>query len=374
MLAKFLERAMSWGRVGCGLQLTLLAARGYLTSVMGFVAQLFPPPESWKQTERQALATLLPGPRSWISAAVLRDPSSWGFSGGLSDMDMLSMAARYRVAVHEARKEGGLRVFRRAQELRQAIASTEHVVRKVAWAAWFEDAAVFHFESAQQHFETLGFGKRSMRLKIAGPASADQDEAGREEQIRQAWQRTGVQILLTQPDPTAANFWRRRLERWAISVFPRIRVLRAFKVMDKLHDAAPPCIRAALLRTWFNGWCTGRRFQQVRSCIFGCEYEDSIEHYAKCPVVQDFGWSRLAIARSSSNLATFLLLDSDPATLSRDVAVRLAIRTAAVHRVHCQAWHALHGHLPSAATLDVVFLELVRGHSAAMVCAHAPLG
>eukprot|EP00959_Pyramimonas_sp_CCMP1952_P054540 1140117-Pyramimonas_sp.AAC.1 len=62
-----------------------------------------------------------------------------------------------------------------------------------------------------------------------------------------------------------------------------------------LRTATPPCVRAALLRTWFNGWCTGRRFQQQRACIFGCALDDSIEHYARCPVVRDFARRRLAL-------------------------------------------------------------------------------
>ena len=43
-----------------------------------------------------------------------------------------------------------------------------------------------------------------------------------------------------------------------------------------------------VLRTWTNGWCTSRRFQErpVHPCYYGCTFgEDSLEHYLLCPVL-----------------------------------------------------------------------------------------
>ena len=254
------------------------------------------------------------------------------------------------------------------------MAATTFLYRKAVWRAWFGDAILFHLELAARHFENLGFGPAAMRESIAGPAREGQDEAKRAAQIRRLWQRTGMQILLRQPNVSAANFWRRRLERWQMGVFPRVRVIRAQSILSRLQDAAPPCVRAALLRSWFNGWCTGRRFQQPRSCIFGCSYEDSIEHYAWCPVVREFAWRRLAIPHSLSGIAEFLLLDRDHRATPRDALIRLAIRTAAVYRVHCRSRHAEHATIPTAESLGMAALELVRGHpaAAAMVRAHVP--
>eukprot|EP00959_Pyramimonas_sp_CCMP1952_P125818 2631124-Pyramimonas_sp.AAC.1 len=54
--AEYLLRAPLWGKVGCGFQLTLIAARAHMAPVLGFVAQLLPPPETRRATERQAVA------------------------------------------------------------------------------------------------------------------------------------------------------------------------------------------------------------------------------------------------------------------------------------------------------------------------------
>ena len=141
-----------------------------------------------------------------------------------------------------------------------------------------------------------------------------------------------------------------------------------------LRTAAPPCVRAALLRTWFNGWCAGRRFQQQRRCIFGCMLEDLIEHYAPCPVAHAFAWRRLAIPSVSDSLGAFLLLDRPVATLSADAVLLLAARTAAVYRAHCKARHSEQAGPLTADALHQASLELVRGHAAASALARAFAG
>ena len=63
------------------------------------------------------------------------------------------------------------------------------------------------------------------------------------------------------------------------------------------------------LRGWLNGWVTRRRFQdRSRGCIFGCEYEDSLEHYAHCKVVADFSNEFTRLAPEADRMADFLAL------------------------------------------------------------------
>ena len=77
---------------------------------------------------------------------------------------------------------------------------------------------------------------------------------------------------------TSTSFVRRRLDRWRIGALPGHRPQRALRVFQVLTGKVPPRVLAALLGTLFNGWCTGRRFQQQgSSCISGCAAEDSPE-------------------------------------------------------------------------------------------------
>ena len=60
-----------------------------------------------------------------------------------------------------------------------------------------------------------------------------------------------------------------------------------------LSQQAPPRVTAAVLSTGWNRWCTARRVQKRGSvlniCQLGCpgDAEDSLEHYARCPIVRD---------------------------------------------------------------------------------------
>ena len=77
---------------------------------------------------------------------------------------------------------------------------------------------------------------------------------------------------------------RTRLKRWTSDVLPGRRVAAFIDFASHVSSSAPPRVAAACLRTAFNGWCTGRRFQQRGCCVLGCPLAaDSLEHYFRCP-------------------------------------------------------------------------------------------
>lgn len=151
-----------------------------------------------------------------------------------------------------------------------------------------------------------------------------------------------------------------------------MQVGRAMAVARRLSTLVPPKIRAALLRDWLTGWCTGRRFQQPCPCIFGCPGEDAIEHYAVCSVVQQFARHTLALHAGTDGLADFLVLD---AILSDTELVRRAVRTSAVYIVHCRQKHAENRGQASGESLSMTVREILRVHvPAARACAAARVG
>ena len=83
-----------------------------------------------------------------------------------------------------------------------------------------------------------------------------------------------------------------KVRQWRDSgSLPGRRAQRCRLVMQRLPKRTPPRVRAAMLRTWLNEWCTGRRFG-VRGgrCAFGCRRgEDDVRHYVCCPVLWLFG-------------------------------------------------------------------------------------
>ena len=68
---------------------------------------------------------------------------------------------------------------------------------------------------------------------------------------------------------------------------------RAASLIEDIHKLVPPCVLFAVMKTYFNGWATSARFQQIekvcRLCL-DCDGVDSLEHYAACT----FQWSVFA--------------------------------------------------------------------------------
>ena len=106
---------------------------------------------------------------------------------------------------------------------------------------------------------------------------------------------------------------RERWDGWAHlfrgHVLPRQATDRAVRFISALRGKVPPCVIAAVLNTWFNGWCTSRRFQEPEQpCRILTEHEgaDSIEHYACCSGAWESAARHLGISARPRSLARFL--------------------------------------------------------------------
>ena len=51
------------------------------------------------------------------------------------------------------------------------------------------------------------------------------------------------------------------MKRWKVDLWEETKVERALVIMSRLETKTSPRVRAAVLRTWANAWCTKRRFQ-----------------------------------------------------------------------------------------------------------------
>ena len=107
---------------------------------------------------------------------------------------------------------------------------------------------------------------------------------------------------------------RPRADRWIreglITIPAGTAVRRARRILDILSRSCPACVVWAVIKTWFNGWTTGRRFQQHDAkCLLcsQCGGQDSIEHYLKCRVVTQFAARKLRLNRVDGQ--SFMLFD-----------------------------------------------------------------
>ena len=151
-------------------------------------------------------------------------------------------------------------------------------------------------------FEERGWSARDVAAKIQGCPGVTSDPDG----TKRRWQRTCYDIAFAPPLEAIDRFLRRRMERWNVNLFPRIRVLRIRSILVRLAPLVPPRVRAAALRTALNGWCTSRRFQRAGRCFLGCGGQDIVEHYAACPEVLEF--SRQKLGLQQSHIGAFILV------------------------------------------------------------------
>ena len=192
--------------------------------------------------------------------------------------------------------------------------------------------------------------------------------------IRRRFQRAAFDALREVPIAWLHHRVRQKMDNWITPALPRHRADRAVDLFAALPKLAPPKIAAAMWRTLWNGWVTRHRMSSLllvgTSCIFGCQQgDDSIVHYANCRHVSKFAQDRLKPCRATSppaRLADFLVLDTKPSLICRDMLLRKCIRTAAVYRTHCAVRHGVVRSGPGAReALAQAAQQLVRGHGLA---------
>ena len=118
--------------------------------------------------------------------------------------------------------------------------------------------------------------------------------------LRTNYQRLVVEHLLAQDSYNGEMVLRNTLARWHINTVPEGTLARrAATILRRAFVLTSPRLAGVLFRSWLNGWCTGRRYQvRTGRCLLGCtndtqECQDSIEHYAHCIVVSNFGMETL---------------------------------------------------------------------------------
>jgi hypothetical protein len=119
---------------------------------------------------------------------------------------------------------------------------------------------------------------------------------------------------------------------------------RVHRNFGLIAEWCAPRVLAAYFRTIWNGWATDRRLNSlrdtVRSCILGCEAEDSLEHYCCCPAFWKFAIrSRprgLGLRPELRSKSTFFLTREG---LHYKDTVRVAVGIYSLQRVVCCMRH-----------------------------------
>jgi hypothetical protein len=335
-LAKVSLRTELWASLGLGLHFTSVAFNVYITSVLSFLLQLEVLPEEWPATEAAAMRRLVPGPASWVRPDDLHALRlHHGMPQDFVDMRVVSLAARFRVAHREAAATGGLAVGRSVRRLDALYAGTVHIARGGRWRGWYMHSQYHNLAEALSTMQAKGITIASIEGEL-GANTPRPHSCGQAKRLAHGVQKAARSALALSQPSAAGPRLRSKLERWTLPLFPRLRATRAELVTGRLKKLVPPRVLAAVLRTWYNGWCSKRRFQGKGLCLFGCTLgEDAVDHYMRCSKIHHHGCRRLRLpmhpAVEERGLSC-MLLDSE---LPDDQLVLRALLLTAAYRLHC---------------------------------------
>jgi len=296
-LRKYREAVCGWVGRAPGLHLATLAYNTFAISKLQYVAQLHGVPPDWAEIEQWAVRRLFPGPRGWLPPAVahsLRD--ELGLPSQLNTLETAGPAAQVRVAVSGGDHRRRLQLDGVVAALERARLTTNAVEVAWQWRSWFDNGPVQRLLATVRALAGQGITERAALEHGLGP--------GPRPATHQAWQRARRRLQSSITAMLRRRAWLRRgldqfaakVRRWQLpKPLPGLRANRCRRVMKQLPKRTPPRVRAAMLRTWLDGWCTSRRFgDRGGRCAFGCPLgDDAVQHYVCCPRLWRFGAAHL---------------------------------------------------------------------------------
>ena len=223
--------------------------------------------------------------------------SQYGQARGFPSLEHRSLSARCRMVLFENSSRGGLRIHDKVRTLDRAVADSDQALnRQFVWASWFSQGIIRSMHGGLIEAGDRGISIEQLKEKAAGPSEEEEQQGRRYKRMKKMFQKTCSKELDARLQSNPSARMRFKLERWELAGLPGITADRFPRALDDVRRYLPPRVGAAVLKTAWNGWCTRRRFQLHGRCVFRCGswvQEDSIEHYAGCPVCVGFLRNRL---------------------------------------------------------------------------------
>jgi len=312
-LNKFSRRCREWGTVGEGLQFGAIAFNTFAASVLGYIAQLEDPPLASTKIEAQGLRLIVPGPGEWwcTPSDLHYLKECFGQAKSFHRLGTSSAAAKLRTLhAHDSDIRGTgdghrLTIAQYHYKLNSLRTSTRYIDRALCWSEWYDRSHMTTLIMNKWSLEGEGVALNQLLTDIAGSPRPWSREV-RDKQKKQLQKATMIAIKRARAPDAAARI-RHKLSRWfdpdakgprdvsatgKLAGPPAHLARRASRRLQLLQQLVPPRVCAATFRLMFNGWCTLRRFQRrgsaLNRCVLGCgiDSEDSVEHYCRCPAVQ----------------------------------------------------------------------------------------
>jgi len=353
-LKKFRARAITWGRAGIGMMMTLRAYRTYVFTVLSFVAQLAEVPARWRTIEAAALRAMFAGPNKWIDAEFLHNLSELGLPLNLPRLETMAIAAKSRVYRREDIKQGGVRIAQRSRALRSLVDGC-NLLEQYAWLQqWYHGNFIFSVDRAERTV------KQCIRAhRISGTLPREyivwhaNDDAMIPTEPQGSWQRVARALQTSTGLAHIRTHLDRRLRKMPMNVLPGYRTTRAISTLQRLSNKVAPRVISALLRTLCNGWCTAGRFGQRTTCKFCKRGADTLPHIARCGVVWKLMRDECGIQRpAGGEFEALCCLSGDAQWRDQEGAPGSADAAACIQVQALFATYKLHNHLRHCALVE----------------------
>ena len=313
--SKFTSRVRKWEDVNAGAQYATLAYNTFALSTLLFVAQLEDPPTSTLDDEKRGLRRAVGGGQGWHWDPVdyYYQKELYGQSRSHASLRNVALASKLRVYhTHtvdrgSSRNAGNLSIFDMHRSLESLMRNTSFGDRLCCWRKWYPRSHASCVAKAVQKLAEMGIQRGRCLTEIAGVSERDWDNDIRDKQKRELQKFVSKNLKdLGRPDPIETV--RKRLKRFMDDEAPLATDIsqhflipgpighiapKVHRRIQKLPRLVPPRVAHAVFRGIWNDWCTARRMQRrdqpCNVCMMGCPggAEDSIEHYARCPVAID---------------------------------------------------------------------------------------
>ena len=317
-LSKFHARVSAWSSLRLGMNLNSRVYKTFCCSVLSFLWQLEEPPPEVLEAEAWALRRMAPGPGNWVRPLELHHLKQ-GFGLPFEFPSFCNMARAAKLRILEFEPQMNCQQYSDDLLSARASACFKHEI----WSRWYDNSHVSVLLSTRLKLQDVGVTPSTVRSALLQARRPGSSISALRNYVKNHFQSTVLHQLVLSEAFSHEHAIRLHLVRWKLTSVPEgVLARRAARHLRAACGLVPVRVAIVLFRTWFNGWCTRRRFQiRCSECLLGCgtvpgagyahECLDSIEHYAVCPVVTQFATQRLHLASTLvKNLLSFLCLNA----------------------------------------------------------------
>jgi hypothetical protein len=293
-LIKYDKVSRIWAKERAGLHMSIKAHNVYAISVLSFVGQLENPSDPTIKTSKSLIPIMASGPGNWISHQdLIYAKDSYGQASQLRSIKHMCQASHIRVAFTDITDYKYMHT--QIQEWRR---TTEQLSHLAYYHTWYNQAHCTTLNSTVDNCSSLL--SLSSLLELAHSRFAKSEDpplTAASPQFRSHCQALAYEILLKKDTPNFNNRIRYKMHRWQLNVPPHRLADKIHRRLLQLRRLVSPRVLTSVWKLLWNGWITGRRFQNRSTtfCLFRCSdtAEDSIEHYVRCPIIREFARRKL---------------------------------------------------------------------------------